>query len=311
MARRPPKLALPILCENCAAVMQGDFCSQCGQSATDYNVPVTEFAKEFASETFSLDSRLRLTLKPLFFEPGAVPRDYVAGHRARFVPPIRLFVFASFAMFVIVTLGSGFEVDNITVNGVEVGAAAAETPDSIDAGADSTSAPPDSIAASPDSDTSGQDVDLGQSAFGQRMQDRFTPAMQRVSEDPRAFSRDYLDRFTQAMFFLLPVFAVLLKLVHISRLYVHHLVFSVYLHSFVFLVVALVNFPAAVRLSGLTEWMSLAVLGIPLYLLLGMKRFYGDGWVKTLAKFTFVCIAYAFVLSATMLGVFVISLLAI
>jgi len=67
--------------------MQGDFCSQCGQSATDYNVPVTEFAREFANEAFSLDSRLRLTLKPLFFEPGAVPRDYVAGHRARFVPP--------------------------------------------------------------------------------------------------------------------------------------------------------------------------------------------------------------------------------
>jgi hypothetical protein len=81
-------------------------------------VPVTEFAREFANEAFSLDSRLRLTLKPLFFEPGAVPRDYVAGHRARFVPPIRVFVFASFAMFVTMSLASRVTIDNVTVNGV-------------------------------------------------------------------------------------------------------------------------------------------------------------------------------------------------
>ncbi len=77
---------------------------------------MTEFAREFANEAFSLDSRLRLTLKPLFFEPGAVPRDYVAGHRARFVPPIRLFVFASFAMFVTMSLASRVTIDNVTVN---------------------------------------------------------------------------------------------------------------------------------------------------------------------------------------------------
>ena len=35
--------------------------------------------------------------RPLFFRPGLVPRDYVAGHRARFVPPFRLYLLASFA----------------------------------------------------------------------------------------------------------------------------------------------------------------------------------------------------------------------
>ena len=282
---------MPTLCENCAAVLQGDFCSRCGQSATDYNVPVTEFAKEFANEAFSLDSRLRLTLKPLFFKPGAVPRDYVAGHRARFVPPIRLFVFASFAMFVIMTLGSGLEVDNVTVSGVDVGAAATQAPDSGPGGAIE---------------------DSGGRSFEQGLQDRFAQGMQRISEDNSGFSRDFFDRFAQAMFFLLPVFAALLKLVHISRLYVHHLVFAIYLHSFVFLVLALVTLPDAVGLGGVTEWLWLFALVVaPLYLVLGMKRFYEDAWLKTIAKFTFVSVSYALVLIATLIATLVLSLLAV
>ncbi len=291
--------------------MQGGFCSQCGQSDTDYNVPVTQFAKEFASEAFSLDSRLRLTLKPLFFEPGAVPRDYVAGHRARFVPPIRLFIFASFAMFVIMTLGSGVEGDNVRVsfNGVDMGAAAAQTPDTIDAASDSTSVPPDSVTAAPASSPGDENAQPAEGSFEQRMQDRIAESMRRVTEDRRGFTRDYLDRFAQAMFFLLPVFAALLKLVHMRRLYVQHLVFSVYLHSFVFLVVALVSLPDALRMSGLSQWMSIALLGIPLYLLLAMKRFYEDGWLKTLAKFVFVWVTYSFTLALTGLAVLVISFL--
>ena len=92
-------------CENCTAPLDGGYCSACGQSAVDYNVPVGDFAREMAAETFGLDARLRSTLKALFFKPGAVPLDYVAGRRARFVPPIRLYLFASFAMFLLLSGG--------------------------------------------------------------------------------------------------------------------------------------------------------------------------------------------------------------
>jgi hypothetical protein len=115
------------------------------------------------------------------------------------------------------------------------------------------------------------------------------------------------------MFFLLPVFAALLKLVHFRRLYVQHLVFSVYVHSFVFLVVALVALPDALpdalHLGGLSQWLPIALLGIPLYLLLAMKRFYEDRWLKTLVKFVFVWVTYSFTLAMTGLAVLVVSLL--
>ena len=303
---------MPTQCENCAAPIEGEFCAQCGQSATDFNLPVGEFAREFASEAFSLDSRLRLTLRPLFLEPGAVPRAYVAGQRARFVPPIRLYVFASFTMFLIMTLGSGLNVDNVNVNtgdgapsAVDSVTATPERAPSLEPNVESRVEPSVELAPSV------EPTDPSERSFEERIQDRFALGLQRIDEDSRSFSRDFLNRLAQAMFFLLPAFAALLKLVHRRRLYIHHLVFAVYLHSFVFLVVAFASFPDAVGLSGVSEWMGIAVFTIPPYLLLGMKRFYDEPWMKTLAKFVFVSVTYSFVGAGTLLAILVVSLLTI
>ena len=152
---------MPTQCENCATPVQGDFCSECGQSSAEFNLPVGEFAKEFASEAFSLDSRLRLTLKPLFLKPGAVPREYVAGHRARFVPPVRLYVFASFAMFLIMALGSGVSIDNVTTSN--------DVPREVESEATAAEAAPGVEPAEP-----------GERGFGERLVARFGP---RFSED--------------------------------------------------------------------------------------------------------------------------------
>ena len=135
-----------MLCDNCDAPLQGDFCSRCGQSATNFNLPVRDFAREVASEAFSLDSRLRLTLHLLFTKPGAVPRGYVGGHRARFVPPIRLYIFASFAMFLLMSLGS-----ELTVSSAALGDDELFSMDSV------TAAPSDA------------DANSSQSRFGERL----------------------------------------------------------------------------------------------------------------------------------------------
>ena len=283
---------MPTRCENCGTPVQGDFCWECGQSTADFNLPVLEFAGEFASEAFSLDSRLRLTLKPLFFKPGEVPRAYVAGHRARFVPPIRLYIFASFAMFLLMALGPGIGPDNVNVDG------------GADQGAvDSTTTAPEAAAVA--------SADVSESDFGLRLQDRLVRGLQRVDENRGSFNRDFFNRLAQAMVFLLPAFAVLLKVVHRRRLYVHHLVFALYHHAFVFFVVAFVALAPAIRLDAVSDWTSFAILTIPLYLLLGMKRFYDDSWVRTLAKFVFVSGTYFVMGLMTVLGVLVVTLMSI
>ena len=283
---------MPAQCQNCSAPIQGDYCYRCGQSSADFDLPAAEFAKEFASEAFSLDSRLRLTMKPLFLKPGAVPQEYVAGHRARFVPPIRLYIFATFTMFLMLTLGGGLNVGTSTLD-------------------DAASSPGDSVSVSDERAIDAEPLEPAEGGFGDRLADRVVEGLRGIQEDPEPFSDELQDRLPTAVFLLLPVFALLLKLVHRRRLYVHHIVFSVYHHSFVFFVVAFVALPQAMRLPEAFDSLGFAVLSIPVYLFLGMRRFYEESWLKTFAKFVFVSVTYGIVGVTMLLATFFVVLLTI
>lgn len=277
-------------CRNCATPLSGEFCSQCGQSSADLDLSIGEFFKEIAGETLSLDSRLRLTLKPLFTQPGAVARDYVGGQRARFVPPIRLYILASFLMFLVMAMGPGLAVSNVTIDGEQV-------------------SPIDSLVTTLDRQPESADGSANGLTIGERLRGRLARGLLQTQENTRSFSRDFLGRFGQAMFLLLPAFAGLLKVVHRRRLYIHHLVFAVYLHSFVFLSVALVMLPNAVGFDTLGRWSPLALLPVPFYLLFGMRRFYGEAWPRTAAKFLFVSVFYTVLALATWIAVLIVSLM--
>jgi hypothetical protein len=169
----------------------------------------------------------------------------------------------------------------------------------------------DSVAAVPEPAADAASAEAGGPDFGQRLQDRLVRGLQRVDENRGSFSREFFNRLAQSMIFLLPAFAVLLKLTHRRRLLVHHLVFAIYHHTFVFFVVAFVAVAPALRLEGVSSWASFALLTIPVYLLLGMKRFYDERWMRTVAKFVFVSVAYAFVGAVTGIAVLTVSLLGV
>ncbi|MEM7418001.1 MAG: DUF3667 domain-containing protein [Gemmatimonadota bacterium] len=133
-------------CPNCDAPLEENYCAQCGQSAGTIDLPVGEFARDFASEALGLDSRVRHTLWPLVRSPGRVAREYVEGRRARFVPPIRLYLLTSFMMFVLLSFGE-LDVNRVDVDGRQVSQPGLlTTPDST---AEST-APVDSVPLSED-----------------------------------------------------------------------------------------------------------------------------------------------------------------
>lgn len=148
-------------------------------------------------------------------------------------------------------------------------------------------------------------------SFERRLETRMIQGLQRADQDSRAFTRDFVDWLAKAMFFLLPAFAVLLKMVYRRRLYVQHLVFTVYYYSFVFLVVAFMLLPDAVGLGWITGLLQISLLAVPPYLLLGMKRFYAESWLKTVAKFVFVSAAYGFMSGVVMVAVLLLSLMAV
>ncbi|WAC62757.1 DUF3667 domain-containing protein [Pseudoxanthomonas sp. SL93] len=85
-------------CDNCHTVLQGGFCHQCGQNAHN---PLRSFghAVEEVFESFwHLDGRIFRTLRTLM-SPGRLANAYLAGHRAPYVAPLRLFVIISVLTF--------------------------------------------------------------------------------------------------------------------------------------------------------------------------------------------------------------------
>src|SRR5689334_24122640 len=83
-------------CANCNTTLQGPYCSNCGQKASDYHRPIWWILGEFMDAVFSFDSRTFRTLWLLFGEPGEFTRRYNSGQRASLLPPFRLFVIATF-----------------------------------------------------------------------------------------------------------------------------------------------------------------------------------------------------------------------
>lgn len=90
-------------CHNCGVSLgaaPGKFCPQCGQATTLHVPTVAEFVHEFANHYVALEGKLWRTLVTLFFKPGVLTREYLAGRRERYVLPLRLFLTFSIVFFI-------------------------------------------------------------------------------------------------------------------------------------------------------------------------------------------------------------------
>lgn len=92
--------ATPTHCENCAAPLQGHYCHACGQSVVNPLRHAGHALEEVFESFWHLDGRIFRTLRDLL-SPGRVAANYLAGHRVRYVPPLRLFVILSVVTFFI------------------------------------------------------------------------------------------------------------------------------------------------------------------------------------------------------------------
>ena len=88
----------PGLCANCAAPVAGRFCASCGQPAHVHR-SVLHVVEEFLHGLTHFDGKAWKTLPLLLFRPGKLTHDYVHGKRARYVPPVALFLLSVFLMF--------------------------------------------------------------------------------------------------------------------------------------------------------------------------------------------------------------------
>ncbi len=117
----------------------------------------------------------------------------------------------------------------------------------------------------------------------------------KLETDPAALNGPLTTWIPRILFVLLPLFAVLLALFYRKQrnefLFVDHLVFSLTMHTFAFVVLIGAAILAQVMAGG---WVAaLTWFSVSTYFLLSLKRFYGQGWKKTGLKFAGIGFIYA------------------
>ncbi len=93
-------------CPNCGTPLHGQYCWQCGQRSRVRLITLWELLRDAVGDLFELDSRLWRSLKPLLFRPGLLTSDYLAGRRARYMPPFRMYLVLSIIFFLVWGLDS-------------------------------------------------------------------------------------------------------------------------------------------------------------------------------------------------------------
>lgn len=94
-------------CANCGTALAGPHCQVCGQVADDLHRPIWALVHDAMEGLFALDGRFLKTVPPLLLRPGRVSEKYLSGARARFVQPVRLFLFASVVFLLAVSIATG------------------------------------------------------------------------------------------------------------------------------------------------------------------------------------------------------------
>ena len=116
-----------------------------------------------------------------------------------------------------------------------------------------------------------------------------------------------LSRISIALFFLLPIFTLIVSLLYIRRKfnYTENLVFVFHVQTVFFLL--LLVFMIVDRITDSNIAIVIFLLTFMIYLYLAMRKFYGQGWFKTLIKYIMLNSAFLFF---AIIGGLIISFLA-
>jgi hypothetical protein len=258
-------------CPNCGHAFgqpRTKFCGHCGQES-DLRAPTLgEFVQQFGGAYLSTEGALWRTLRLLLFRPGELTRQYLAGRRRHYVLPLRLYLTISLIALLVLQLMAQVKMTNL--DDPKVAAELSQQPRNVQIG-----------------------LVFGRAGvkdgvfFCNNLPDWLCNRIEtRIDVSPKDMMqrlRTMVDRLSghwgAMMFFLLPAFAVGLKLLYLNRRlrYTEHLVFALHLHAFWFFLLAVVQLLWE-PLQGL------AIFVMPAYALLALRRVYGGRWVPLLAR---------------------------
>jgi hypothetical protein len=94
-------------CQNCGYTVDRNFCSECGQKNIETRQSFGHLFAHFIEDLTHYDTAFWKTIKYLIFRPARLTKEYLAGHRMKYVPPVKLYIFISFVAFLLMNLMPG------------------------------------------------------------------------------------------------------------------------------------------------------------------------------------------------------------
>ena len=314
-------------CPNCGTPVSGQYCSNCGQIQKDIRRFFLALVNEALDDVFSLNSRMWKTLVAILFRPGFLTNEYLRGRRVSYVQPVRLYFITSISFFLMLSIVNFFS-PPLTVNALAVEVQSETTVQAgqtiepkqssgVDLPLDQTPVDGEQLSdldqtlANVDRSFADGDFDLGLASISKEketkikalLQTQIKKAVVLADQGSGQLVATFLQIAPPIIFCLLPLFALLLKVLYMFRgvYYTEHFIYAVHNHCFVYLTllfytlaeISLRGFPSIA--GGLTIVVS---IWMPAYLWISMKRVYGQGRFFTTLKFIGLGISYG-----TLLGV--------
>jgi Protein of unknown function (DUF3667) len=281
----PAPVSRPVRCENCGTVVTERYCGHCGQRLEPPVHSLKHFLQVAAEDLTHADSRLWRTLAALLFKPGQLTREFLAGHRARYLPPLRLYLVLSVVFFLLAGLRSPAP---------EVVRVGGDSPGQVGVKVYDVNAP------DRPGETHQQRIERECSGWEYHgpWHAKLAPALpricRRIEEDRgRSLQEAFLHNVPRAMFVFLPLLAGVMMLMYWRprHYYVEHLLLFVHNHAFVFLLGSVVVavqfvFPRIPLLSGALFCYFLW------YMYRSMRVVYGQGRALTVGKLALLSLFY-------------------
>lgn len=288
----------------------GNYCGNCGQEVKNFRRPFFKLSSEAIKSLFELDGRAFRTLFFLLTKPAHLSKEYFSGRRVQYTPPLRLFLVISVSFFLLVSLYTSIMSIEEALN-PDVSGFSEETSDEVgiilrsDEDGEADNGLEEILSFVEGINLPFLDEQTNNN-LRKMMSSQAEANLNTLAENPIDFARGYLEYITVFMLLMIPLLALIQKLIYIrtGHYYVEHLVLTLHNHAFIIFVVFVASLTGAVEesqvpiLNILFGFLGTAIyILLWVYLFLSLKNYFQQGYGKTLLKYITATVLYGFTLS--------------
>ena len=302
-------------CGNCATIYSGNYCPECGQESFTGAPTTIDFIYEFLTRNIFERGKMPRTIWHLLRYPGGLTVDFLEGRRQRFIRPVRLYFGLSVLYFLLLSLSAnlsgkiGTQQAGISFNDKSIPSEVAKPStqsvggvieQKIEEKIQEKQKEAISITADPPQDVH-VELPFLEKYFGHKAVIALEKRINRFKSVPQEEQlqiavQTLFNQAPKAMFFLVPVFAFLLKSMFLFRRipFGAHLLFAFHYHAFLFLclLVMLLPMPDLVQV--------VLVISMNVYLFMAIRTTYACSRLATLWRWIILNTIYPVVIIATL-----------